>query len=374
MRTPLLALLAVAACGEAPLASPPQPPPLAPADTAASAAASSSSNAGDGGAAAAPAPPPAQLSAKPVPLPGATAAVSLDYIACDRAGGKVWIPAGDTQSVAVYDIATAKMTRIEGFPTAEREVHGKKRVLGASSATLGAGVVYIGNRGNSQVCAIDAVKLTRGACITLSSPPDGLQYVASAKELWATTPRDNSITVLDASAPGALKQKTKVSLEGAPEGFAIDDGRGLFYTNLEDKDKTLAIDVRTHKVATTWEAQCGSDGPRGMFIDSSKRFLFVACTDHIEALDAGHDGALLSKLDTGGGVDNIDYLDTKGLLYVAAGKAAQLTVVRVDDKGILSVLASGPTSQGARNAVADRDGNAYVADGAQGRILIVPSP
>jgi hypothetical protein len=99
--------------------------------------------------------------------------------------------------------------------------------------------------------------------------------------------------------------------------------------------------------------------------------VLVACTDHVEALDAAHGGALLSKADTGGGVDNIDYLPARGQLYVAAGKAAKLTVWQVDDKGAFTLLAQGPTSEGARTVVVDRDGAAYVVDPAQGRILVL---
>jgi hypothetical protein len=89
----------------------------------------------------------------------------------------------------------------------------------------------------------------------------------------------------------------------------------------------------------------------------------------------GKDGTLLSKLDTGAGVDNIDYLPLKNQLYVGAGKAATLTVAQVDDKGALTVVATAPTSQGARNPVVDGDGAVYLADGALGRILALsPSP
>ena len=40
--------------------------------------------------------------------------------------------------------------------------------------------------------------------------------------------------------------------QGEPEGFAVDDARGLFYTNLEDKDRTLAIDLKTRQITKTW--------------------------------------------------------------------------------------------------------------------------
>lgn len=271
----------------------------------------------------------------------------------------------------MLEAASGQVTRIEGFPTVEKEMRGKKRTMGPSSATIGDGFVYSGNRANSQVCAIDMVKLTRGECIKLPSSPDGLQYVATTHEVWVTTPHDKTITILDASKPAKLKISGKITLEGKPEGYAIDAGRGVFYTNLEDKDKTLVVDARTRKVTATWEPQCGSEGPRGLAVDASKGWLFVACTDRVEVLDTTHGGALLSRLDTGAGVDNIDYLETRGQLYVAAGKVAMLTVAQVGATGQVSLLGKAPTSEGTRVVVVDANGAAYVTDPMQGRILVL---
>jgi DNA-binding beta-propeller fold protein YncE len=309
-----------------------------------------------------------------IPLPGGEAGnVSMDYLACDRATGRVWVPAGGTGSVDVIEPTGDKVTRIQGFPTSEMERNGKKRIVGPSAATLGDGVAYIGSRGDSSICAVNAGTLQRGACVILESMPDGLAYVPSVKELWATTPRDKSITILDVSNPSAPKVKTKITLEGEPEGYAVDDARGIFYTNLEDKDRTLAIDFRSRKVVSTWKPECGEDGPKGLALDRAKNFLLVACPDHILALDAGHEGKLLSKIDTGDGVDNIDYLETRHELYVGAGKAAKLTIAGLDPAGALTAVAVIPTAKGARNAVVDADGNAYLTDSAGGRILAVAS-
>jgi DNA-binding beta-propeller fold protein YncE len=199
-------------------------------------------------------------------------------------------------------------------------------------------------------------------------------YVASAKEVWVTTPRDQSIAVLDASKPDALQPKVVIKTEGEPEGYAVDAARGLFYTNLEDKDRTLVIDIKTHTVRATWNPGCGADGPRGIAIDPTRNFVFVACTESLHVLDGGHDGAALGKLDTGGGVDNIEYLEPTQLLYIAAGKAARLTVARIDDKGQPSVVATSATAEGARNAVVDSSGTAYLVDPKAGRLLIVEGP
>ena len=371
-----LSAVSLAACGGAseppvvapappPAASPPAAPPPAP-------PAASSADAGPASAPAASAPPaPAHLGSTAVAIPGATSPLSYDYLAADRAAGRVYLAVGNTGSLDVLDTASGSFTRVDGFKTAEREFHGKKRMAGPSAATVGDGVVYVGNRATSEVCAVDAKSLKLGKCLTLPTPTDGVSYVAAAKEVWVTTPHDQSLTVLDASKPGELKPKTVIKLGGEVEGYAVDEAHGLFFTNTEDKGTTLVVDVKTHKLRSTWNPSCGSDGPRGIAVDPARGLVFVACTDHIQVLDAAHDGVPLGKLDTGAGVDNIDYVDASGLLYVAAGKAAQITVARFDEKGVGSVVATGTTAPGARNAVADARGNAYVPDPNAATLLIL---
>ena len=370
----VISCLAVAACDEAAAAADsaagapaaPEPPPVAPPAPHARAPP--------------PAPPPPAAQSlrrrrtrvRPLALPGAGAdGVGMDYLSIDRASGRVIVPAGNTGSVDVIEPGGDKITRVEGFPTKEVERNGKKRMVGPSSATVGEGFAYVGNRADSNVCAIDLAKPSRGKCVKLASSPDGIVYVAATKEVWVTTPRDKSITILDASKPGALKAKGKIALAGEPEGYAVDDKRGVFYTNLEDADRTVAIDIKGRKIVSTWQPSCGESGPKGLVIDLASTMLVVACTDHIEVMDAGHDGKLLGKLDTGPGVDNLDYVEARHEVFAAAGKAGQITIARLDPAGTLASIAVVPTAPGARNAVADANGTAYLTDSAGGHILMV---
>jgi DNA-binding beta-propeller fold protein YncE len=221
------------------------------------------------------------------------------------------------------------------------------------------------------VCAIDAVKLTRAGCLTLPGSPDGVVYVAKTKEVWVTTRRDQSIVVLDVSKPAEPKLTTTFKVDGSPEGYAVDNRHGAFYTNLEDKDETLRIDLATKKVTATWPAQCGEQGPGGLALDPSGRYLMNVCRDHVEVMDANADGKVISKLDTGEGVDAIDYVPSTRSLYAAAGRAGKLTIAHVGNDGVLAATATVGTSKGARNAVATDDGTAFVADGPAGAVLVV---
>jgi hypothetical protein len=303
--------------------------------------------------------PSANYSVRTLPLPdNNTGDVSMDYIAYDPSTNSVWVPGGNTAAVDVVDAATGKVRQIPGFPTSEAELGGVKRVLGPTSVSVGEGLVYIGNRGDSSVCSFNSTSLARGACAHVDSMPDAVIYVAPNREVWVTTPRDKSIHVLDAKT---MAEKKKLSFEGEPEGFAVDAKRGRFYTNLEDKDRTLAIDLKTQKTIANWNSSCGKDGPKGLGVDLPTGHLFVACSTLVEVLDAGRDGAILSMVDTGNGVDDIHYSPSRHLLYVGAARAAKLTIAHADDNGHLSIVAQVPTREGARNGVLDKNGTLFMA-------------
>jgi hypothetical protein len=165
--------------------------------------------------------------------------------------------------------------------------------------------------------------------------------------------------------------KTEVRLDGAPEGVAVDDWRAVFYTNLEDKDRALTLDIWSKKVIRSWPASCGEGGPKGLAVDRSLNFLFLACSDHVRLLDAGHDAKELSAIDAGGGVDDIAYLEARRQLYIGAAKAAKLIVASIDVRGRLDIEASIPTAPGARNAVVTEEGVAYLTDSAEAKLLVV---
>jgi hypothetical protein len=314
---------------------------------------------------------PVEAAAAPgeIKLPGGPP-VSMDYLAYEPGKDRVWAPAGNTGNVDVVDAKTGKVMPIAGFGTATMKGRdGKDRTVGPSSVSIGSGSAWVGNRAGNLVCAVDLDKLEKKGCVALPSTPDGTVWVAPSREVWVTTPREDSITIVDASDPASPKIAGKIAVDG-PEGYAVDAERGIFYTNLEDKDQTLAIDVKARKVVATWPSGCGKDGPRGLALDGARRHLFVACAaGQLRTLDAGHDGKLLGEVAAGEGLDNIDYLPSKHLVYAAGGRSGTLTVARADESGKLTQVAQVKAAEGGRVVVVDAHGKAYVADSRQGRLV-----
>ena len=317
----------------------------------------------------------------PISLPGASGVVALDYFAYDRSTGKLWVPASNTGNVDVIDENSDAVSQVSGFKTGEVELRGRKVPLGPTAVSVGDGVVYVGNRGDSSLCVIDAQSLKRGECLQVApasagsaAAPDGVVYVAATRELWITTgappigvaSADKTIQVFDVSEPHHLKPKLKIPLNGSAEGYAVDNQRGLFYTNVEEAGKTVAIDLRSHKVVAEWKIH---DDLQGLALDSARGFLFVACGDHVVSLDVGHGGRVLDSIVTGPGLDNIDFSSEQKLLYAAASLTATLSIVDVADDGKFHLKALVPTVKGARGVIAAEGETAHLIDPVEGRIL-----
>jgi DNA-binding beta-propeller fold protein YncE len=300
-----------------------------------------------------------------VALPGGPP-VDMDYLAYDSASGRLFIPAGNTGKVDVLDTKTGKLRSIDGWPT----VKTGDRVAGPSSASAGAGHVYVGNRADSSICAVEVKPLARKGCVTLPSAPDDVFYVAPTKEVWVTTPREKSLHVLSLKDPAAPKLARAITLDGGPEGYAVDEQRALVFTNLRDKDKTLVLDAKARKVIASFEPGCGEMGPRGIAFDPDTRHVFVACAaGGVKVLDST--GKIVGQVKTGPGVDNIDWLQSRHLLYAASGKDGTLTVAEIATDGSVSSISTAQTTPGGRTVIVDGAGTAYIPDSKEGRLLVV---
>jgi uncharacterized membrane protein YkoI len=242
--------------------------------------------------------------------------------------------------------------------------------MGPSSVAVADQQVWIGNRGDNRLLGFDARTLAASGAIQLDAMPDALAYVPRSRELWLTTPSDKEIKVISVAGK-TPKKVADIKVDGSPECIAVDDARGVFYTNLEDKDRTLAIDVGSRKVVDGWPSGCGAEGPRGLALDPSRRLLFVACTDGADVLDLAHGGKMVGTLKTGGGVDAIEYDAGRRRLFVASGKDGVLAVAGVAENGTLTLEATVQTSKGARNPVIDARGTVYVEDSERRQLLVI---
>jgi hypothetical protein len=313
---------------------------------------------------------------QPIALPGTSGVVLLDHLAYDHVGGTIWVPGSNTGNVYIIKDNSDAVSVVRGFNIGEVELEGQKAKMGPTAVSLGQDTAYIGNRADSTLCAIDLRTFKREGCVDVKrrseaadAGPHTVSYIAATDEVWVTTGPGKSIQVFDAADPKHLKWKTEIPLESSSEGYAVDNARGRFYTNLGEIGRTVAIDVRSHQVVAKWDVS--SHDVQGIALDTARGFVFVACNDHVVSLDANHENKTIDSVTTGAGIDDIDFSGEQNILYAAASVTATLAIAEVGDDGKFRLRALVPTKRSVRGVTVAKDATVYLINPAEGGLLKV---
>jgi DNA-binding beta-propeller fold protein YncE len=123
----------------------------------------------------------------------------------------------------------------------------------------------------------------------------------------------HSSTVIDAERGTAAGS---IDLGGAPE-FAVADGKGTVYVNLEDKNEVVAIDSHKLTIKSRWPVS-PAGGPTALALDQEHHRLFSAGRNPqmLVVLDADN-GHIIQSFPISAGVDDAAYEPETGLLFAS---------------------------------------------------------
>jgi DNA-binding beta-propeller fold protein YncE len=123
-----------------------------------------------------------------------------------------------------------------------------------------------------------------------------------------------------------------VPLGGKPE-FAVSDGEGHVYVNIEDKSQVVAFDPKSLKVIQTWSTAPGEE-PSGLAIDRVHHVLYSGCSNKLMVVLDAKTGRVVTSIPIGEGVDATAYDHGTGLAFSSNGDGT-LTVVGGEKPGVL---------------------------------------
>jgi YVTN family beta-propeller protein len=236
---------------------------------------------------------------KKVPLPGAG---GWDYISVDDAARRIYI--SHATQVEVLD---ADSFSLVGTIPNTPGVHG---IAIASEAGRG----YISAGKSDAVVPFELKTLKPLPEIKVGKKPDAIIFEPFTKRIYVMNGDSNNITVLNAS-DGSLAGT--IDLGGGPE-FAVSDGKGNLYVNLEENNETLHIDVNAMKVKDRWPlAPCAT--PTSLAMDVENRRLFVGCRSHHFAVLNADDGKVVFTAPIGERVDAGAFDAETRLVYLSTG-------------------------------------------------------
>lgn len=227
-----------------------------------------------------------------------------DYLSIDQVNQQLYVSHGT--AVNVIDLTTGKL---RGTVDGMKGVHGIALVN-----RLNRGFISDG-RANA-VVAFDMTTLKIISVIPVTAKgPDAIMYDEFANRVFSFNGESNNSSVVD---PDNLKQVGTVDLGGGPE-YAVSDGKGLIYNNLEDKNSLNVIDSKTMKVIKNYPlTPCG--GPTGLAFDAETNRLFTVCRENkgMSVVDA-LSGKVITTLPIGAGVDAVAFDAQTKLIFCSNG-------------------------------------------------------
>ena len=294
---------------------------------------------------------------KKVSVPGAG---GWDYISVDDAARRIYI--SHATQVEVLDADSfALVGTIPNTPG----VHG---IAVASEAGRG----YISAGKSDAVVPFELQTLKPLPEIKVGKKPDAIIFEPLTKRIYVMNGDSDNITVLNAS-DGSLAGT--IELGGGPE-FAVSDGKGNLYVNLEDKNETLHIDVIAMKVKDRWPlAPCAT--PTSLAMDVENRRLFVGCRSHHFAVLNADNGKVVFTAPIGERVDAGAFDAKTRLVFLSTGDG-KVFVFHQDSPDQYSLSQEISTLKGAKTMGYDpKTRNVIVPtsdDGAMSVLVFSPQP
>jgi YVTN family beta-propeller protein len=259
-----------------------------------------------------------------------------DYLGFDSQNRHLFVSHGTR--VLVIDPDTYKV--VGNIPDTEG-VHGI-----AVAPELNRGFTSDGRADQVTVFDLKTLK-TIGTVKVTGHNPDGITYDPSSQRVFTFNGRSDDATAIDAKT---LKVVGTISLGGKPE-FAVPDGRGMLYNNLEDKSVELAIDTHSLEIKSRWPmAPCES--PSGLAIDAEHNLLFAGCHNKMMAVIDTSTGKVTTTVPIGSGVDANRFDPGTGLAFSSNGEGT-LTVVKEESPTEFKVVQNAATESGARTMEVD---------------------
>jgi DNA-binding beta-propeller fold protein YncE len=260
-----------------------------------------------------------------------------DYLIADTASERLYVSRGT--HVMVVDLARDSV--IGDIPNTPG-VHGI-----ALAPALGRG--FTSNGRDTTVTIFDLRTLASIAKVKVTGRnPDAIVYDPASGRVFTFNGGGANTTAIDA-ATGAVVGT--IDLGGKPE-FAVSDGKGTVYVNIEDKSEVVAFDSKGLTVKHSWPlAPC--EEPSGMAMDRARGRLFAVCSNKLMAVLDLATGKVITTLPIGQGVDGSGFDPATGLAFASNGEGT-LTVVHEDSPDKFTVVGTVPTQRGARTMTLDQ--------------------
>jgi DNA-binding beta-propeller fold protein YncE len=255
----------------------------------------------------------------------------FDYITVDAPARRVYLSHGTEIKVINADTGA-----VVGNITGLKQDHGV-----ALAHEFGRGFITDGAAGKVVIFDLKTLKPTGEA--KADKDADSVVYDPSSKRVFVMNGDPNTSTVIDAKSGAPVGT---LQLGGAPE-FAVADGQGTIYVNLEDKNEVVAIDSNKLTIKSRWPVS-PAGGPTALALDQKHRRLFSAGRNPqmLVVMDADN-GHIIQSFPISAGVDAAAYEPETGLVFVST-REGMIHIFREDTPDKFSEVETVKTEFGAK--------------------------
>src|SRR5882724_8119832 len=275
---------------------------------------------------------------KKVPLGAAPAGgrEDFDYLTVDSQARRVYASHGTEVKVADAD-SGAVVGTISGL----KQCHGIALVEG-----LGKGFISDGGAAKTVIFDMASLKVTGEA--KGEEDADSIIYDPVSKHVFVFNGDRKSATVIDPANGAVVKS---IAMGGGPE-FAVADGKGMIYNNIEDKNEVVAIDSRTLTIKSRWPVEPAGQ-PTALAMDREHRRLFAAGRNpqKLVILDADS-GKVIQSFPISAGADANVYEPETGLIF-ASTREGMVHIFHEDTPDKYSEVETVKTEYGAKTMALD---------------------
>ena len=180
-----------------------------------------------------------------------------------------------------------------------------------------------------------------------SKNPDGATYDPSTKLVFAMNHDGGDSTVID---PVAKKVVGTIPIGGDLE-FAVADGAGKVFVNIEDKNQIAVIDAKAKKVTARYQLK-DCDGPTGLAYDAADKLLISSCDGTAKVIRADN-GMEVASLKIANQPDAVIFDPMRKLAFIPCRTPGVLEVLSFADPAHISVVQHLPTQLGTRTGTID---------------------
>jgi DNA-binding beta-propeller fold protein YncE len=255
----------------------------------------------------------------------------FDYITVDSAARRVYLSHGT--EIKVIDADNGSLIgNIAGL----KQDHGV-----AIASEFGKGFITDGAQGKVITFDLKTLKVTGEA--KADDDADSITYDPASQRVFAMNGDPSNATIIDAKSGAVVGT---VELGGKPE-FAVPDGRGTVYVNMEDKSEVVAIDSRALTIKSRWPvAPAGT--PTALAMDTQHRRLFSAGRNpqRLVVMNADN-GKVIQSFPISAGVDAAAYELETGMIF-ASTREGMIHIFHEDSPEKFSEVETVKTEYGAK--------------------------